>query len=115
VLNPRAKEVDPFADVSNELLAGEANLFKRRLTDRAVEDFLPENPDEAKAKLMAIVVSVTDRLTSLARSYEERDTADQAEEAARLSFDASKEGERLRRSQVSCGRSLHKTLDTLLI
>jgi hypothetical protein len=114
VLNPRVRELDAFEDVWNELLAGEANLFRQRLADRAVEEFLPADQDEAKAKLLGIMGEVTDRLKSLARSHQERADADQAEETARLSFDDSKEGERLRRFQFACGRSLHKTLDTLL-
>jgi hypothetical protein len=100
--------------VWNELMAGEADLFKRRLADRAVDEFLPADQHEAKAKLMGIVAAATDRLKSLARSHTERADADKAREAARLSFDDSKEGERLRRCQFSCGRALHKTLDTLL-
>jgi hypothetical protein len=114
VLNPRVRELDAFEDVWNELLAGEANLFRQRLAGRAVEEFLPADQDDAKAKLLGIVGEVTDRLKGLARSHQERADADQAEETARLSFDDSKEGERLRRFRFSCGRSLHKTLDTLL-
>src|SRR5207253_1231431 len=45
---------------------------------------------------------------------EERAAAEACESAARLSFDGSVEGERLRRFQLSCGRSLLRTLDILL-
>ena len=40
--------------------------------------------------------------------------ADAAQQAARLSFDASNEAERLRRYQFSCSRSLFRSLDTLI-
>ena len=54
------------------------------------------------------------RLEALAASHRHRAEAGAADQASRLSFDASTEGERLRRFQTSCGRSLLRTLDTLL-
>jgi hypothetical protein len=114
VLDPRVKEIDAFDDVWNELLAGEANLFRRRLEGRHVEEFLPDDTGAAKALLLEIVGESTRRLEALSTAHRERAEADAGQQAARLSFDDSKEGERLRRFQTSCGRSLHKALDALL-
>jgi hypothetical protein len=56
----------------------------------------------------------TARLEALLEVHDQRAAADAAQQAARLSFDPSIEGERLRRYQLACNRSLLRTLDTLL-
>jgi hypothetical protein len=115
VMGPRdPKEVDAFAELWNELLPGEEQIFKQRLLDRQVDELLPEDEDHARSMLLDLVERVSARLKTLAASHRQRAEADAAEQASRLSFDASKEGERLRRFQISCGRSLLRTLDTLL-
>ena len=105
---------DGFAELWNELLPGEENIIKQRLRDRQVDDLMPADEPAAQAALLGIVGKVVTRLETLARAHRARAEADAAQQAARLSFDASKEGERLRRYQMACGRSLNKTLDTLL-
>ena len=62
IMHPQVKEIDPFQDVYNELLAGEAVRFRQRLADRVVEDYIPADKDEAKAKLLEIVTTAVDRL-----------------------------------------------------
>ncbi len=114
VMHPQSNEIDPFQDVYNELLAGEAILFRQRLDGRVVEDYMPADKDEAKAKLLAIVTAAVDRLTILLKDHEDRAEAEAADRSARLAFDDSDEGERLRRYQIACGRSLNRCLDTLL-
>ncbi len=114
VMHPQSNEIDPFQDVYNELLAGEAILFRQRLDGRVVQDYLPADKEEARAKLLAIVTAAVDRLTILLKSHEDRAEAEAADRSARLSFDDSDEGERLRRYQIACGRSLHRSLDSLL-
>ena len=114
VMHPQVKEIDPFQDVYNELLAGEAVQFRQRLADRVVEDYMPADKDEAKAKLLEIVTTAVDRLTILWKDHEDRAEAEDADRSARLAFDDSDEGERLRRFQIACGRSLNRCLDMLL-
>ena len=114
IMHPQVKEIDPFQDVYNELLAGEAVQFRQRLADRVVEDYIPEDSDEAKAKLLAIVTRAVDRLKILWKDHEDRAEAEDADRSARLAFDDSDEGERLRRFQIACGRSLNRGLDMLL-
>ncbi len=114
VMHPQSGEIDPFQDVYNELLAGEAILFRQRMDGRVVDDYLPADKDEAKAKLLAIVTAAVDRLTIVSKVHEDRAEAEAADRFARLSFDDSDEGERLRRFQIACGRSLNRGLDMLL-
>jgi hypothetical protein len=114
VLDPQNRTVDPFAELWKELLPGEENLYKPRLKGRESEDWLPEGEDAARGRLRKIVDRATTRLEALALAHRERAEADAADQAARLSFDASVEGERLRRYQMSCNRALFRTLDTLL-
>ena len=113
-MHPQVKEIDPFTDVYNELLAGEAARFRQRLADREVEDYIPADKDVAKAKLLEIVSAAVDRLKILYEDHEARTAAASADRSARLAFDDSDEGERLRRFQIACGRSLNRCLDTLL-
>ncbi len=114
MMHPQSSEIDPFQDVYNELLAGEAILFRQRLDGRVVQDYLPADKDDAKAKLLAIVTAAVDRLTIVSKVHEDRAEAVAADRSARLAFDDSEEGERLRRYQIACGRSLNRSLDMLL-
>ena len=114
IMHPQVKEIDPFMDVYNELLAGEAARFRQRLADREVEDYIPADKDAAKAKLLEIVSAAVDRLKILSEDHEARTAAAAADRSARLAFDDSDEGERLRRFQIACGRSLNRSLDMLL-
>jgi hypothetical protein len=115
VMGPRdPSEVDPFAELWSELLPGEERILKQRLEEGQVDELLPRDEDHARAVLLDIVERVTAPLKTLAAAHCERAEAAAAEQANRLSFDPSAEGERLRRFQISCGRSLNRTLDTLL-
>jgi hypothetical protein len=115
VIDARSRrDVDPFAELWNELLPGEEAIIKQRLSDRQVDDLLPDDESAAQAALLGLVGKAVARLEELARAHRQRAEADAAQQAARLSFDPSQEGERLRRYQSSCTRSLFRSLDTLL-
>src|SRR5205823_13839511 len=62
----------------------------------------------------AIVEKAVTRLEAKREVHEQRDAEESAGAVDRLAFDASMEGERLRRFQTSGQRSLLRTLDTLL-
>ena len=64
--------------------------------------------------LLGIVDRATSRLEAGVELHEERAEANAAELANRLSFDASEDGERLRRFQMYCGRSLFRAVDALM-
>ena len=69
---------------------------------------------EARRQLIGIVDRATSRLGVITELRQERESADAAELADRLSFDESNAGERLRRLQMYCGRSFLRMLDVLL-
>jgi hypothetical protein len=110
----RNEETEAFAELEGELLGGEASAYQGRLSDRRVDDLIPPDEATARATLLDIVAKATARLEALAASHRARAAADDVEQTARLAFDRSEEGERMRRHQASCARSLSRTLDTLL-
>jgi hypothetical protein len=114
MLDPRDEDVDTFDELWKELLSGHEDIFRRRLEDRNVYDRLPGTEAEARAMLLGIVDKATSRLKTRVAAHRVRAEADAMEQADRLSFDASMEGERLRRYQMSCNRALFRTLDMLL-
>ncbi len=83
-------------------------------TETFIDHWSPGAKPRARAVLLGIVEKATSRLKALVAVHQERAEADAAEQAARLSFDGSVEGERLRRYQGACNRALFRTLDTLL-
>ena len=85
-----------------------------RMFDRQLDDRLGENDSATIAGVRSVADRTIARLESLAEGHRLRAEADAAQQAALLSFDASTEGERLRRYQFSCSRSLFRSLDTLL-
>ena len=106
------QKLDSFVELWNELLPGEEDRYKRRMLCRDTTFLTPEGEDEAKALLRGVVEKATTRLEALGAAHRERSNS--LEEANRLAFDGSVEGERLRRYQMSCNRALLRTLDTLL-
>ena len=87
--------------------------YDRKL-DRQLDDRLAEHESATIAALRSVADRAIARLETLAAGHRQRAEADAAQQAAILSFDASTEGERLRRYQFSCSRSLFRSLDTLL-
>ena len=85
-----------------------------RQLDRQLDDRLTEHESATNATLRIVADRAIARLETLAAGHRERSEAIAAQQAAILSFDSSSEGERLRRYQFSCSRSLFRSLDTLL-
>ena len=75
---------------------------------------MPEDEAGVRAALLGLVERAIGRLTERAAAHAERAAAEAAERAVRLGFDAGTEGERLRRYQFGCERSLKRSLDTLM-
>jgi hypothetical protein len=96
---------DPKLD---ELIEGQLD---RQLDPRFAQ--VEEQP-EPLAAFRGVVERAISRLEVLAAGHRARDEADAAQQAALLSFDASTNGERLRRYQFSCSRSLFRSLETLI-
>ena len=98
------------ADVPDDMLS----LFDESVTDEGIANWSAEDAAVERDQLRAIVDRAIARLETLTAAHRERAMADAADQAARLSFDDSVDGERLRRYQMSCNRSLFRTLDALL-
>jgi hypothetical protein len=74
---------------------------------------LPADPAERRAALLGLVHEEVARLEQREADHERRAAADRVELAARLSVDATAEGERMRRYQLDCDRKLHRALNGL--
>jgi hypothetical protein len=105
---------DPFAELWHELLDSEVIFYKQRLAGRRLESLQPRDQPEARRALTGIVDRATSRLATMAQIHLEREAAAAAQQADRLAFDDSDQGERLRRLQMYCGRSFLRMLDLLL-
>jgi hypothetical protein len=102
-----------FAELRGELTGEEAHEYRKRLQGRRVDELRPRDPAEARAKLRGIVDKAVSRLEARREVHEQWASVMEANELARLSFDASPEGERLRRFQLAGNRALLRTLETL--
>ncbi len=85
-----------------------------RMFDRQLDDRLAKKESATTAMLLGVADRAIARLETLAAGHRQRAEAHAAQQSAILSFDASTEGERLRRYQFACSRSLFRSLDTLM-
>ena len=99
-----------FDDLVNELQPAELKLWIDRLDDREAMDRRPADRASGKAELLKIVAAEEERLEEVLELHLERDEAGGLEP---LLFDDSESGERLRRYQLACNRTLLRILDTL--
>ncbi len=99
-----------FQDLVNELQPAELKLFVERLDDREAMERRPSDRPSGKAELLKIVAEEEERLEEVLELHLERDEAGGLEP---LLFDDSESGERLRRYQLACNRTLLRILDTL--
>ena len=95
---------------------GEAEMLDE-LVDRQLDSQLDERLTVTKPATPAVFRGIADqaiaRLETLVAGHH-RSVESDAQQAARLSFDASNDAERLRRYQFSSSRSLFRSLDTLI-
>ena len=99
-----------FGDIANELSFAEKKRFIERLAGRDAWREKPKDAETAKAALLELVSEKTERLEQLLAAHLERESA--ADPDA-LGFQDTKEGERLRRYQMACNRTLLRILETL--
>ena len=110
-----ASAMDPeceheFGDVTNELHSAEWERFVERLEARDAWREKPEDAEVARAALLELVSEQEERLETLLAAHLERESA--ADPDA-LGFQDTAEGERLRRYQMACNRTLLRILETL--
>ncbi len=108
--------VDPFQWCADIERPDDDDLERRercaRWLLRQLDERLPAPELETLAAFQGIAERAMARLETIAATHRRRAEAD--DPAARLSFDASAEGERLRRYQFSCSRNLFRGLDALI-
>ena len=99
-----------FDDLVNELHPAELKLWIDRLDDRQAMSRRPASPEAGEAEVLKIIAAEEERLEEVLELHLERDEAAGLEP---LLFDDSESGERLRRYQLACNRTLLRILDTL--
>ncbi len=99
-----------FGDVNTELHSVEWKRFLERLEGRDAWRDKPEGAEVARAALRELVSEQTERLETLLAAHLERESA--ADPDA-VGFQDTAEGERLRRYQMACNRTLLRILETL--
>jgi hypothetical protein len=108
-----AKWADYLEDRENDRATAPDRLVDQRL-DAQLDPRLTAKRSETLTVLRSIAEAAIARLEALLAEHRRRGEEESARQAAMLSFDASNEGERLRRYQFACSRSLFRGLDTLL-
>jgi hypothetical protein len=108
------QEGDPFQEILNELSAEEASVYARYIKQRRYDALTPKDADAARQSLIAFMHRATEPLQQKAEMFRQLAELDAADAAHRLSWDDTPEGERLRRYELSCQRSLLRMFDSLL-
>jgi len=103
-----------FHELRRETTDWEWKNYQQRLDKRVEELTCPSGEIQARAVLTRIVDRATVRLEEKAEALRQRAELVAKLTADRLSFDDSPEGERLRRYQTTCSRSLHKAIDSIM-
>ena len=108
------QEGDPFQEILNELSADEAPVYASYLQQRRYDALAPKDAAAARQVLLDIVDRATERLREKAEVLRELAELDAAYAADRLSWDDTPEGERLRRYELTCKRTLLRMFELLL-
>ena len=105
---------DPFQEIMNELSTDEASVYARYTEQRRYQSLTPKDAAAARQFLLEIVDRATEPLRTKAAMLRELAELDAAEAADRLSWDDTAEGERLRRYELTCNRTLLRLFELLL-
>ena len=97
-----------------ELRYTEREPYAERLAARGIDELTPKNPAAGRQALLEIVDRATTALNIKADEHRRHAEVNAALLADCLSFDDSKEGERLRRFELAASRGIARSLDTLL-
>jgi hypothetical protein len=101
---------EAFAEPLMELGRTEAEIFRARLAGRDASARAPRDAAEGRAALLAIVAAAVGRLEGLSAV---RAAAGSPGPQAPPAFDTTRSGERLRRHQATCSRTMLRTISTL--
>lgn len=97
-----------FTDLTSELRVEEKAQFIFRLNAR--EPKVPEHPEAGRAALLALIAGEEERLEAVLSGHLERQDA---ELTALLAFDATPDGERLRKYEEKLDRALQRMIEGL--
>jgi hypothetical protein len=111
MVDPRCDS--PFSELEQEFAPDSPDYvrFVNRLEHRPWPALRPQNDAEARQKLEEIVEKATARIGKILAAHEKRAQLYAGKAASRLVFDASDEGERLRRHQRANARDMFRSLD----
>jgi hypothetical protein len=105
---------DPFQEILNELSPDEAPVYASYMQQRRYDALAPQDAAAARQWLLELVDRTTEQLRQKAEVLRELAELDAAYAADRLSWDDTDEGERLRRYDLSCNRTLLRMFELLL-
>ena len=100
----------PFADVTYELDVAERKRFVERMEGREAWERTPASAKAGLAELLELITEQEERLEKALALHLERESAAAGD---RLGFEDTEAGERLRRYQLACNRTLMRILETL--
>jgi hypothetical protein len=102
-----------FWEIEMETTDDDLRRFRLNAADRQLELLKPKNAAEARQALLGIIDRATERLTAKAETHRERARVMASLAPDFLAFDASPDGERLRRFDLASGRALARSLAEL--
>jgi hypothetical protein len=102
-----------FWEIEMETTDDDLRRFRLNAADRQLESLKPKDAAEARQALLGIVERATERLTAKAEAHRERARVMASLAPDFLAFDASPDGERLRRFDLASGRALARSLAEL--
>ncbi len=102
---------DPFAELWKTATDREAEYYRKRLLGRRLREAMPRSKEEAREVLLEIVDASVSRLEELEPQHRERERALAALRPGCLLFDASPEGEWVRREQGKATRSILRIME----
>jgi hypothetical protein len=100
----------PFADVTYELDVAERKRFVERMEGREAWERTPASAEAGLAELLELISEQEERLEKALALHLERESAAAGD---RLGFEDTEAGERLRRYQLACNRTLMRILEAL--
>jgi hypothetical protein len=107
-IDPRSGEL--LYEIWNELKPSISEIVKQRLARRPLDGFIPASQDEARTALLNVVDRAAHRLETLMDAHRKRAEVESSLMSNLHAFDTSVEGERIRRYETSCSRTLLRTL-----
>jgi hypothetical protein len=110
-INPHGE--NPYSALRTELDDREYQIFVTRVRERWTNMLDAGNPEEARRVLVSIVERAIETWEARTAELEQNAEADAVSGDDGLKFDASAEGEQLRRYELSSGRAMFRSLNEL--